>query len=325
METFGDAALAERLAATWATTGRIGAMATLTPDGVAVASHGAPLTADYEIGSISKGVTGLLFCDAVDRGEVTADATVADFLPLGGTAVGRVSLASLSTHTSGLPSLPPAAHPVKRTVRLWRHGTNPYGESLAELCDQVRGLTPGKAKFAYSNLGFQLLGHCVAAASGHSYADLVRLRVAEPLRLGSFRVVTVVTELGAESLLGVNRFGKEQEAWTGEALAPAGGIRASIESMATFTEALRTGAAPGLRALEPSTQVRRGLRIGAGWITLQKGTHAITWHNGGTGGFRSWLGVDRERGVGAVVLGATSRSVDRLGFDLLASLGRDAG
>ena len=47
---------------------------------------------------------------------------------------------------------------------------------------------------------------------------------------------------------------------------------------------------------------------------------SITWHNGGSGGFRSWLGVDRDAGTGAVVLSAISASVDRAGFRLLAQL-----
>jgi hypothetical protein len=50
---------------------------------------------------------------------------------------------------------------------------------------------------------------------------------------------------------------------------------------------------------------------------------SITWHNGGTGGFRSWLGLDRDAGTGAVVLSAISASVDRAGFRLLALLTRE--
>ena len=41
-------------------------------------------------------------------------------------------------------------------------------------------------------------------------------------------------------------------------------------------------------------------------------------HNGGTGGFRSWLGLDRATGTGLVLLSATAASVDRQGFALLA-------
>jgi CubicO group peptidase (beta-lactamase class C family) len=52
------------------------------------------------------------------------------------------------------------------------------------------------------------------------------------------------------------------------------------------------------------------------------GGHTATWHNGGTGGCRSWLGVDREARKGVVVLTATSASVDRQGFRLLLNAPR---
>lgn len=45
----------------------------------------------------------------------------------------------------------------------------------------------------------------------------------------------------------------------------------------------------------------------------------MTWHNGGTGGFRSFVGLDRAGGVGVAVLSATARGVDGPGFALLAA------
>jgi CubicO group peptidase (beta-lactamase class C family) len=48
------------------------------------------------------------------------------------------------------------------------------------------------------------------------------------------------------------------------------------------------------------------------------GLRRIVWHNGGTGGFSSWLGFDPERRMGAVVLAArSSEAVDELGLELL--------
>ena len=58
-------------------------------------------------------------------------------------------------------------------------------------------------------------------------------------------------------------------------------------------------------------------RIGAAWMTLEVKGRAITWHNGGTGGFRSWVGLDREAGTAVVISTATAASVDRQAFRLL--------
>jgi CubicO group peptidase (beta-lactamase class C family) len=109
--------------------------------------------------------------------------------------------------------------------------------------------------------------------------------------------------------------------WTGEALAPAGGIRASISDMARLVRALLDGSAPGLVALDPvANYAGPAARIGAGWMTLDAKGREVTWHNGGTGGFRSWVGLDRKAGTGVVLLTATAAPVDRHGFRLLAEL-----
>ena len=105
--------------------------------------------------------------------------------------------------------------------------------------------------------------------------------------------------------------------WTGEGIAPAGGIRSSIGDMARLAEALLDERAPGVAALDPVRTFSGAARIGAAWLTLPFRGREITWHNGGTGGFRSWLGLDRKAGTAAIILSATSASVDRAGFLLL--------
>ena len=303
----------------------VAGVATVTPGGTTTALLGAGPEADLELGSISKGVTGLLYVDALERGEVSGSSTLADHLPLGGSAVGGVRLADLATHRSGLPRLAPGTQVLRSSVALWRHGTNPYGETLDELLAAVRAVEPGAPRPRYSNLGFELLGHAVAAAAGTSYAELLRARVAGPLGLDPFYVPAASGDLRPGALLGRSRRGRVQEAWTGEALAPAGGIRSSLDAAARLTAALLDGSAPGVRALDPVAPLGRGAQIGAAWVVLDARGRTVTWHNGGTGGFRSWLGLDRSASTGVVVVSATAASVDRAGFALLAELGASAG
>lgn len=297
------------------------AAATVTPSDVTVAVQGTEVGADFEIASISKGLTGLLYVDALARGEVTGDTTLDRLLPLDGVPAGRVTLASLSTHRSGLPGLPRSAQPVRRTLALVRNGTNPYGEDLDQLLDQARGVAVGKPRPRYSNFGFELLGHALASAAGTTYASLLRDRLAVPLDLACLSVPASPDQLRAESLRGRSRWGAPRDPWTGEALGPAGGVRACIQDMARLASALLDGSAPGIGALEPVAPLGRGARIGAGWVVTAMGPRDLTWHNGGSGGFRSWLGLDRAAGTAAVVLSATSASVDRHGFALLTELG----
>ncbi|MCC3764673.1 beta-lactamase family protein [Glycomyces sp. TRM65418] len=287
------------------------------PEDTTTAVIGADAEADFEIGSISKGVTGLLYVDAIERGEVTPETALGDLLPLKDVPVGRVTLGALSVHRSGLPSLPAAAQPYRRSFAVWRHGANPYGEDLGQLLEQARTVKPGRPRPRYANFGFELLGHALAAAAHTTYVELLRTRIAEPLGLDPWYVPATADELRPGALRGVSSRGRPREPWTGEAIAPAGGIRASIGSTARLVRALLDGTAPGIAALDPVARFGAGFRIGAAWITSGAKGRAITWHNGGTGGFRSWLGLDREAGVGVVILSATAASVDRHGFALL--------
>jgi CubicO group peptidase (beta-lactamase class C family) len=317
---FGDSTLAAQLAKALGRRGRAAAVATIHSRESAVASVHAPLEADYEIGSVSKGITGLLYADAVDRGEVSPTSTLGELLPMPESDASRVTLGALVTHTSGLPRLPAAAEPWKRQIALWRHGTNPYGETLSELLNQARDVKLSAPKPRYSNLGFELLGHAVASAAGMSYAELVRARLTVPLAMDSSYVPSTGSELRPTTIAGVSRSGKPREAWTGEAIGPAGGVRSSIGDLAKLVTALLDGSAPGITALDPVLQFSRGARIGAAWLTLDVRGRHITWHNGATGGFRSWVGIDRAAGIGVVVLSAATAPPDGLGFRLMQQL-----
>jgi CubicO group peptidase (beta-lactamase class C family) len=91
--------------------------------------------------------------------------------------------------------------------------------------------------------------------------------------------------------------------------------------MARLVQALLNGSAPGMAALDPVANFAGpAARIGAAWMTLRVKGRDITWHNGATGGFRAWAGLDREAGTGVVLLSATAVMVDRQGFRLLREL-----
>ena len=103
---------------------------------------------------------------------------------------------------------------------------------------------------------------------------------------------------------------------------PAGGIRASIQDLVRLAGALLDGTAPGMSALDPvATFAGPAVRVGAAWLILDAEGRQITWHNGGTGGFSSWIGFNREAKAGVVLLSATAAPVDRPGFELLQETG----
>jgi len=71
----------------------------------------------------------------------------------------------------------------------------------------------------------------------------------------------------------------------------------------------------------------RRLAMGLGWILLPDKDHRwpLVFHNGGTGGFRSFVGFVPQSRTAVVVLANDNRSVDRLGIRLSRALQQSAG
>ncbi|MFW7414326.1 serine hydrolase domain-containing protein [Demequina sp. SO4-18] len=286
-------------------------------------TYGAPEDVDAEIGSVSKGITGLLYRDAVDRAEVTPETTLGDALKRPEGNYAKVTLGAVATHASGLPPQPPYGGPrtlMRRTWHMWRHGENPYGDSVDALLDEAADVRLGRPTFRYSNLGFELLGAALARTAGMTFEDLVRTRMAEPLGLTGVTVPSSAARLSPSSLRGRAKGGRAHEPWTGEAIGPAGGVRATAADLEALLTGLLEGHAPGITALDPVADGPGRSRIGAAWLTTPVAGSSVTWHNGRTGGFASWVGMDREAGVGLALVSATAVNVDSAGFAALARL-----
>jgi CubicO group peptidase (beta-lactamase class C family) len=64
-----------------------------------------------------------------------------------------------------------------------------------------------------------------------------------------------------------------------------------------------------------------GGEIGLAWLITRPSEDEIVWHNGGTGGYRSFMGYDAKTRVGIVVLSNTftGSGIDDIGMHLLDS------
>ena len=285
----------------------------------------------YEIGSVSKVLTALTLADAVVRGETTLETPVAALLPDSTTvrahADGPIRLVDLATHTSGLPRLDLSMGLVPGF-----DGADPYAryrpEHLLAFLGRVPPSTAPGTTFEYSNLGAGLLGFALAQRAGTGYADLVRERVLAPLGMAE-TFDAVPDSLAARFAEGHGGDGGPVPHWTfTDASAGAGGWRSSAADLLTLAEAALAPEATPLAealalALAPRADVSRGRQVGLGWFLFPvPGSDDLTmaFHNGGTGGFVSFLAAVPEAGVAVVVLTNRQSSVDALGMDLVRRL-----
>lgn len=269
-------------------------VAAIVEDRVDIAGYGSmagePVaTAHWEIGSITKVFTGILFAEMIERGEVALSDSIGHWVPA--EVAERLperqpTLRQLATHTASLPRLP------KGWVRRIK-GPNPYSQLTGQdVWDALGPQTsaPSKERFRYSNLGMGLLGHLLERAADTPYDELVRSRITAPLGMADTGVGEGVPVPGFKGR-------RPTPPWTFGALAAAGAIRSTLDDMVRFAQAVLDPPTGTLgtaitRSLEPAFQgrVHSG---GLGWLN-RLGRPGVVWHNGGTYGASAFLAIDRE-------------------------------
>ena len=278
----------------------------------------------FEIGSITKVFTALLLADMAARGEVSLEDPVADHLPpdvrVPERAGRRITLADLATHTSGLPRLPANLRPDARP-------DNPYASySVTDLYTFLSGHELTRdigSQYEYSNLGVGLLGHALSRRAGVDYETLVRQRITGPLQM---RRTSIALSPDMRERLATghdNRF-EPVANWDLPTLAGAGALRSTADDMLDLLAAQMGYTSSALApAMASMLTLRRpaGLagEIALGWHVLTVGDREIVRHNGGTGGYRSFVGFDPAARAGVIVLTNVSNpvGVDDIGMHLL--------
>jgi D-alanyl-D-alanine-carboxypeptidase/D-alanyl-D-alanine-endopeptidase len=289
--------------------------------------HVPDATSVFQIGSVTKVFTALLLADAVVRGEISLDTPLVALVPEARPARSgtEVTLAHLASHTAGLPRLPPG---LLRTAL--QHRADPYREVdevtlLSALARTTPRREPGSAP-RYSNFGAALLGLALSRRAGLPYDRLVSERIAGPLGL-----VDTGTQVRADQQHrradGHSRRLRPVVDWELGAMSPAGGLWSTAADLLLLAQAHlqpdRTPIPEALR-LAQQPQVTRGRwhAVALGWhLTPIAGTkQTALWHNGGTGGFSSYVGLLPEPQVAVVVLTNTARPVEACGIRMLKAL-----
>ena len=271
----------------------------------------------YEIGSITKTFTATLLADVVLSGRFTLDTPLADLLPdfrIPERNGNKITLGEIGMQYSGLPRMPSNLLP--------KDPANPFTDYDADklkafLGDYQLSRDPGNS-YEYSNLAFGLLGFALAESEHSSYGTLISQKISRPLGM-----TMTDTKFSAEMLSrlapGHDESGGPVKGWDFDALAGAGAIRSTANDMMRYLKAnmgvdQSSLTKPMRFAQQPRKEMIAKMRIGLAWMTTDKG---IIWHNGGTGGYRSFIGFNPDSHKGVVILTNTAADVDDLGFATL--------
>lgn len=287
-------------------------LSVVAPDGVtAVMVFGAanvdarePLTPDhrFQIGSISKSFTALCIFHLMEQGKLSLDQDAATLLPgvpwPGGA---RITIQYLLNHSSGLPDDAPL-FPRGGDGRLWR------------------GFEPG-SRWSYSNLGFQMLGLIAERLEAKPLAEVIRLRVLEPLGMRQTHGSILTGDRGLYAhgyspLYGDRGYPRGGPLgpgpWT-DMTAGSGCVASTAADMALYARWLaQAGQGKGAPILSDAGAARftkatvdapgwaiKGSKYANGLAVVPVGDRMLLHHTGGMLAFNSALHVDPQAGVGA--------------------------
>ncbi|MCR2806383.1 serine hydrolase domain-containing protein [Paenibacillus soyae] len=264
----------------------------------------------YEIGSLTKTMTGLLLAIGEQKGLWSRSDTLSDLIPEWSSSAfaAGTTLLQLVTHTAHLPRIPGN---FRDTVT---DKMNPYANysdrHLAEavLAEQAKPQTP---KHLYSNYGFGLLGWALAQKLGMSLREALEQWIFSPLGMTDTQLRALDPSSPAGLVPVYDAKGKPVPHWSfHESTAGAGAVCSTAADMLQYVRANLGQAGESVSsAIEHGQKEHhaifksRGIGVGYAWMFYKEKDGSTThWHNGGTYGSTSFLSFNREQGKGFVIL-----------------------
>jgi serine-type D-Ala-D-Ala carboxypeptidase/endopeptidase len=267
----------------------------------------------FEIGSVTKTMTAALLAEFIARGEVSLNDPIAKLLPPG-TSVpsfnGRlITIGEIVTHASGLPAIP-AQYRITDM-------NNPYAsvterDLLGALAATQLTRAPG-SQWEYSNFAMMVLSYALAKRSGKDYETLLRERLLAPLGMNE----TYVARRPPQVRLAQGHLANTMPTvpWDFPSdMAGVGGVRATLPDMVRYLEGelgtRESAITPALARTQQQVASIGGHTMGMNWEILSTANIAngriIIMHGGGTGGYSSFVAVDRAAKRAAVLLSDTA-------------------
>jgi CubicO group peptidase (beta-lactamase class C family) len=260
----------------------------------------------FEIGSISKSFTAIALMQLADSGRFDPSAPVTRYLPwfTPPSRFAPITGHHLLTHTAGLPSDRDEIPSSKAQAYLAR--LRPVGSA------------PG-TYWAYSNIGYQVLGVLLETLAGKHYPDIIQQRILTPL--GMKGAAAQFTNADRTNLaIGYQTMWDDRPARKGDPLVIApwleygsgdGAIVASATDLGRYlTMLLNGGAGPNgriiseqsfKRIMTSTAQIGEGPgRYGYGFGVRQFDGRPSFDHSGGMVGYSSFLIGQTEQGIGAI-------------------------
>lgn len=249
----------------------------------------------FQIGSISKQFVAAAVMLLVEEGKMALDEKIGTYLGAVPPEWNAITVRHVLSHTSGLPrDVDAALEAAART-----HGAYTNEQVLAILKD-YKPVTPPGAVYAYSNVGYQLMGVIIEKVTGSFYGEIIANRIFKPLGMTTARIIDFHDLAGSATgyrmennkLTPLDMYnmpaGFQVYYRTG-----AGGIEMSALDLAKWDASLSTEKILKKSSIDQmwaaATVVDKGvdytISYGLGWFMSDYNGHPKVYHSGGMAAF----------------------------------------
>lgn len=277
----------------------------------------------YELGSIGKLFTTLLLAEMSLKGELNYNDPVSKYLPqyvkVPSKNGKQITLLHLSTHRSGLGRMPYNLDP-----KDLENPTADYSaEQLYECISNTELNRDIDSKWSYSNIGYGLLGQALMRVSGKSFAALLKQKITTVLNMKN-TMIELTPKAKKNIAAPYFLVSYPTKNWQSPGMAGAGAASSNMNDMLTFAAAnvglIKSDLWPAMEL----THQKQGLKDGndgfitMGWTIMHEGNTDILWKDGGTGGYRTFIGIDKKKKYGLIILSNTGMNpVTDIGLHIL--------
>lgn len=278
----------------------------------------------FEIGSITKVFTTTALAKLVVDKKVNLSDELNKFTNSPDYQGKKIQLVNLATHTSGLPRLPMEFMASKADP------LNPYSEFTSQqmyssLANYKLTRAPG-INYEYSNFAMGILGDVLAAEEKTDYENLIKNIIIEPLDMKNTGIKLSRTQIKNMST-GHDTSGRPVLMWDFASMGAAGAIKSNVPDMLKFLRANinldNSLLKDAMKLAQTSVFKENNIELGLGWHINKFENDNLIWHNGGTGGYRSFLGFLKNNKTGVIVLSNSANDVDQIGSLIIKKLNLD--
>jgi len=282
----------------------------------------------FHLASVTKPFVATAVMQLVEAGRVSLDSTVRSYLPyfaIKGPGADRITIRQVLTHTAGIGDVTDYAWPRPE------YDDGALERYIRGLADSTLVTEPG-AKWAYSNIGFEILADLIAKVSNQSFEDYVQQHILTPL--GMRKSTLLMTDVDSTRLA----FGHRKDS-TGASQpvgyypynrrhAASSTLHSNVDDMLRWGAAnLGRGALGDVRILPASgydelwkpqydmlpalaERARQAgaklpydsMAVGLSWFLPVRAGRRMVWHSGGDTGFRTDLVLVPAEQIAIVVL-----------------------